>query len=73
LPYKFSNIFSIALNLVMTFLLILACSSMKFLNGAQRGTKSWMDELALDRGLPWTWLYSSHSLHVDLASAAFRC
>jgi hypothetical protein len=53
--------------------LILACSSMKFLNCAQRGTKSWMDELSLNRGLPRTWPYSSHSLHVDLASAAFRC
>jgi hypothetical protein len=73
LPSKLFNIFSIASNLVMMSLLILSCSSMKFLNCAQRGTKSWMDELALDRGLPWTWSYSSHSLHVDLASAAFRC
>jgi hypothetical protein len=72
LSSKFSNIFSIASNLVRTTLLILACSSTKFLNCAQRGTKSRIDELALNQGLPWTWPYSSHSSHVDLALVTFR-
>jgi hypothetical protein len=47
LPSKCSNTFSIASNLVTASLLILACSSMKSFNCVQRGTKSWMDELAL--------------------------